>query len=97
MVAIADGVAIAKNTSYYQTDDLEYKFNVRKVFNIKTRENFDTNNKVKTKNKHVAYKNDVSEFVAKVKGGLAQAQRIALKFDLILVKKVFGEIYFLNI
>jgi hypothetical protein len=84
---IVDGGAanIAKNSSYYQTDDLEFKFNVRKVFNIKTRENEIETDARSAKNNYV---NDVSEFVAKVKGGLPQAQRIAKKFDLKLVKKV---------
>ncbi len=81
---VAIGLTNAKNASYYQTDDLEYKFNVRKVFNVKTRENIENN--VKSKSKHV--KNDVTEFVAKVNGGIAQAQRIAVKFELKLVKKV---------
>lgn len=39
---------------------------------------------------------DLSEFVARVKGGLKQAERIARKFNLKLVKQVFhGSNYFL--
>jgi hypothetical protein len=85
-VIVDEGAAIAKNSSYYQTDDLEFKFNVRKVFNIKTRENEIETDARSAKNSYVS--DYVSEFVAKVKGGLSQAQRIAKKFDLKLVKKV---------
>ena len=86
-VIVDGGAAIAKNSSYYQTDDLEFKFNVRKVFNIKTRENENIETDARSaKNSYVS--DYVSEFVAKVKGGLPQAQRIAKKFDLKLVKKV---------
>ncbi len=86
-VIVDGGAAIAKNSSYYQTDDLEFKFNVRKVFNIKTRENENIETDARSaKNSYVS--DYVSEFVAKVKGGLSQAQRIAKKFDLKLVKKV---------
>ena len=72
--------------NFSRSDEFVYekKFNEIKVFNVKTRE--------KHASQHLKpsrYTEDVSEFVAKVRGGLEQAQRIADKFELKLVKRVF--------
>ena len=81
--ALADYVTKNSSDNYYRSDEVMN----RKVFKIKTREN--QNQVINEPSPKSLNTDDISEFVAKVKGGLSQAKLLANKLDLKLVKQVF--------
>ena len=81
------------NNNSNSFDDYRLEVN-KKVYTVKTRENLKRNENEsdidddEDAESDFVINSDVTEFVAKVKGGLKQAKRIAHKFNLKLVKQV---------